>query len=336
MITNKQKFSLVYFITNSFFLASGYSLIFKTSINDSWLSMIIGIIIGTGIVFLFNFFGFNKKQKYFLNERFNVIEKFIFLIFLFFIVLINMTVTRIFATSFFLTKTPGIIISIPFLCLCFRASKKGLNTIAKISEILLPISIIFILLSMLAVLKDGSITSFLPIYINSSSKIFLSSVYFAVLTSIPQLLLFDIKIDLKKHIKYYIITTIITLFIGSVIIYTLGPKLITIFRFPEYMVLKQLKLFNFIEKIENLIGLLWFFDLFISTSISIYNMNKINNNNKYITWILLISIIFSVEYITKKYIYANILYKNIPWVLLVTGVLFFIVIFIKKRKLKKN
>lgn len=298
--------------------------------------MILGIIIGICIVMLFNLLGFNKKRKYFLNGKFNIIEKFITLLFLFFILLINITVTRIFATSFFLTKTPGMIITIPFLYLCYKASKKGINTIARISEILLPVSVILILLSMFAVLKDGTINSFLPIYSNKSSNIFLSSLYFAILTSIPQLLIFDIKIDIKKHIKYYIITTLITLFIGSVTIFTLGSKLITMYRFPEYMVLKQIKLFNFIEKIENLIGLLWFFDLFISSSISIYNIDKLNKDNKYLTWILLIFIIYVTEYITKKYIYANILYKNIPWVLLVTGLLFFIIILIKKINIKKR
>lgn len=336
MITNRQKFSLVYFITNSFFVASGYSLIFKTSINDSWISMIIGCILGIIIVYIINRLGFNEKRKYFLNEKWTLIAKTLALTFFSFIILINMTVMRIFATSFFLTKTPGLIITVPFLYLSYKAAKCGINTISKMAEILLPISIILTLLSMIAVLKDGSISSFLPIFSNKTSHIILSSIYFAILTSIPQLLLFDIKIDYKKHIKYYIITGLITICMGSVIIFTLGPKLITMFRFPEYMVLKQIKLFNFIEKIENLIGLLWFLDLFISTSISIYGINKLNKNNKYITGFILILILYVVEYITKKYIYANVLYKNVPWVLLVSGFIFFIIIFNKKRKITKE
>jgi len=336
MITNRQKFSLIYFITNSFFLASGYSLIFKISKNDSWISMIIGIIIGLTLVNIFNHFGFNEKRKYFLNEKKNILEKIISLLFFSFIIFVNITVTRIFATSFFLTKTPGIIITIPFMYLSIKAAKNGINTISKISEILLPISIMFIILSMLAVCKDGSLQAFLPILITSKKKIILSSIYFAILTSIPQLLLFDIKIEKKKHSLYYLITSLITLFVGAVIIFTMGSKLISIFRFPEYMVLKQIKLFNFIEKIENLIGLMWFFDLFISTSISIYNMNKVNSEKNYISYILLGSIIYFTEYITKKYTFANFLYQNIPWFLLITGLLFFILIFIKKRRIKKG
>ena len=323
MITNKQKFSLIYFITNSFFLASGYSLIFKVSGKDSWLSMILGTLIGTFFIYLMNKYIFNKNSN-------NILTKLITYSFHLFIIFVNILVVRIFATSFFLTKTPGIVITLPFISLAFMCSKKGINTIVKMSELLLPISLFFITISMLAVLKDGSINSFLPLLTVPKSKIFISSLYYGIFTAIPHLMLYNINIDEKIHIKSYIYSSLISIFIGVIIISTLGPYLIKVFRFPEYMVLKQIKLFNFIEKIENLIGLVWFFDLFMSSSVCFYNLNKVINKN-FIIAIIIASIVCFVEFVSKNYEYANYIYKHLPILLFIIGFIFFIIFYRNKK-----
>lgn len=335
MITNKQKFSLIYFVLNSFFLSSGYSLIFKVAGKDAWLSMIIGSMIGVLIILIFNTLSFNKKRKYILNSKINVINKSIMIIFFTFVLFMNLLIARVFATSFFLTKTPGIIITIPFALLAFKNAKKGINSISKIAEILVHVSIVLTILAILAVYKDGSFASFYPLLTTGKSKIILASIYYAIFTTIPQLLLFDIKIDLKKHVQFYIIASIINFLIGIFTIFTLGPYLIKVFRFPEYMVLKQLKLFNFIEKIENLIGLIWFFDLFISSSISIYSIDKLTKSNT-INVLILSAVILLIEFVTANYEYVTMIYKNLHIMLSVIGILFFLVIFKLARKNKKS
>lgn len=335
MITNKQKFSLIYFVLNSFFLSSGYSLIFKITGKDSWISMIIGSLIGILIISIFNTLSFNKKKKYILNSKIKVINKSIMIIFFTFILFMNLLIARVFATSFFLTKTPGVIITIPFILLAFKNAKKGLNSIAKIAEILVHISILLTILAILAVYKDGSFASFYPVLTTAKSKIIIASIYYAIFTTIPQLLLFDIKIDLKKHIQFYILASIINILIGFFTIFTLGPYLIKVFRFPEYMVLKQLKIFNFVEKIENLIGLIWFFDLFISASISIYSIDKLTKSNT-INFLIMGIVIFLIEFVTTNYEFVTMIYKNLHLMLTVIGILFFIVIFKELRKNKKS
>ena len=335
MISKREKYSLVYFLSNSFFLASGYSIIFKLSGKDSWISMIIGSIIGSLIIYIFNKLSFNKKNNYILNEKINVFKKGLMSVFFIFILFINVLIVRIFATSFFLNKTPGIFITIPFITLSYLASKKGLSTISKMSEILMPISLTVIFITMIAVIKDGTLNSFIPLLTTSKIKILLSSLYFAIFTSIPQLLLFDIKIDEKNHIKYYFVSSIITALIGIEIIYILGPYLIKVFRFPEYMVLKQIKLFNFIEKIENLIGLIWFFNLFICSSICLYNLDKLHNDYKLKNYLILAFIICLIEIVSNNYEYAIYIYKHLPIILFTIGFIFFLTIYKVTRKIKK-
>lgn len=332
-MTKLQKISLIYFITGSFFLASGYSLLFNISSYDSWISMIFGTIVGLFVILIVNKLGFNKIKSYFLNKKLNNLSKIIFCTFFFFILFINVVVLRVFTTSFYLTKTPGWFIVIPYLVLCLYNSKKGIKSIAKEAQILMPISFIIIIFNMLGVSKDGSIDYFLPVFTTPFIKIIIGSIYFAILTTIPQLLLFDIKIKKDEHIKGYMFITSVLIFIGTIIIFVLGPSLIKIYRFPEYMVLKQLKLFNFVEKIENLVGMIWFFDLFISSSVCLYNIDKTVKNNK-IFYFITIALIFMGEISAKHYEIIMFIYNYIPHILFILGFIFLMnLIYLKRKKI---
>ena len=331
-MTDKQKISLIYFVTGSLFLASGYSLIFKTSHKDAWIAMVIGFILGSIITYFINKYIYIKKENYDKNKL-NII----LIIFYLCIFLINIIILRVFTTSFYLTKTPGLFITIPFVFLVIYNIKKGLNVISREAEILLPISFIVILFNLVAVCKNGSISNFIPIYTTSFSKLLLSTFYYAIFTITPQLLLYNLNIDMKTHLKGFFFINMVIIFIGIVIIFVLGPNLISVYRFPEYMILKELKLFNFIEKIENLVSLIWFFDIFIITSLCLYNVNDIlekNNKNK-LLYIFIIITLFISEYMAKYYKYVMYLYKYMPYILLIISIIFILSILIKKKKQQK-
>ena len=198
----------------------------------------------------------------------------------------------------------------------------------------MPISLAIIIITILSVIKDGDINYFLPLITTKKYSLIKSSFYFSIFTVIPNSLLFDIKIDLKNHLKSYVISSLVSLFIGIFIIYVLGPYLIKVFRFPEYMVLKQIKVFNFIEKIENLVGLIWIFNLFISASISLYNVNKIIKNNKFMIFFVVL-VPFLVEFISSNYNYAISIYKNLPLLLFIIGSLFLFSLYRIMKKIKK-
>jgi spore germination protein KB len=141
---------------------------------------------------------------------------------------------------------------------------------------------------------------------------------------------------MKTHLKGFFFINMVIIFIGIVIIFVLGPNLISVYRFPEYMILKELKLFNFIEKIENLVSLIWFFDIFIITSLCLYNVNDIlekNNKNK-LLYIFIIITLFISEYMAKYYKYVMYLYKYMPYILLIISIIFILSILIKKKNSK--
>ena len=64
----------------------------------------------------------------------------------------------------------------------------------------------------------------------------------------------------KNMLKVFILSNIVTIAIISGTILTLGIEYIEIFRFPEYIALKQFSLFNILERVENILAMQYFFN----------------------------------------------------------------------------
>ena len=54
----------------------------------------------------------------------------------------------------------------------------------------------------------------------------------------------------------------------------LGEYLANLFEFPEYMLLKKVKLFGFLERIENVVSVKWIITSYIYLTIIIYNIGS--------------------------------------------------------------
>lgn len=309
-------FSLIYFITGIFLYGSGFSIIFKLCKNDSWIAILIGGTISCIVLPIY---------KKILNKN----NKFIKLINVLFILLINMIILRIFTTSFYLTKTPGLYITIPFIILCIYNVSKKIDTLTKETTILFFVSFFVILLNLIASTKTGSISFFFPINLVKKVNLLKGIIFYIIYTLSPFILLSNIKIDDKNYIKSFIFTNIFMIFISLIIIFVLGPNLISIYRFPEYMIFKEINLFGFIENVENLVGLIYFLNLFVTSSLCVYNIKSIVNK-KYIFIILIAFIILLTELISDKYKCSFFIYKNLPIILLIFIVINIFIYILKK------
>ena len=118
----------------------------------------------------------------------------------------------------------------------------------------------------------------------------------------------------------------------------LGEALLNIFRFPEYMVLKQIKLFQFIEKMENVLSIIWIFDLFITISMGVYSVkelvpekkNKITTIGILAVMMYVINRVFVFDYVNELRIYYILPYVALGVPLVIIGLLY-ILLSIKKK-----
>ena len=289
--------------------------------NDSWISIIISYIIGI-IPLLLTLYISNYKQNLNLYEKNrylcgnllgNIINIYISLI-LFIAALILLNNIIDFITTQFLYRTPIILTATIFIALIIYCSTKEINVIAHVSIILMLINLLIFIITGFSLINEIKLDNLLPILTSNTSKLILSAFKLTCINILPIIIISIIpkeKITNKeKYNKWiiisYLIGGIISLITTIITISVLGIHLTKIFEYPEYMVLKKVKLFGFLERTENIISIKWITETYIYLTLIIYSLSKcitIKNKN---TFNILNIIIGILLIITTRYLFNNI------------------------------
>lgn len=321
--------SIVYFLTRSLFLGFGISLTFNKCGKDSYIAAILGMFLGLGITYLYSYIIKKKKHQtlediFKKNKIVGIISKILLLLVSIIILIYVLVIYKIFVVSFLLINTPEIYILVPIILLALYCAFKDLKVINRVSSCLLPISILLILFSILSLVGYFETINFEPILTVKPMNFMKSMLTFAGISAFPNILTLHFNEDIKGYHKMYLLACITLIIVLISINGVFGENLVKIFRFPEYMVLKQLKIFNFIEKVENILSISWAFDLFITIVMSIYSIKELvpKKKNKYTT----IAIVLIILYIISKVFASN--YVNELRIYYILPVIAFIIPFI--------
>ena len=301
-MTKTKTTTLSYFLGRTFFLGFGFSVLFKLLNKDTWIVAILGSILGFLLLLFFERF----KEKHPINS---VVKKGLFLLYNFFIFSQILFIFETFCSSFYLIKSPIFYIILPIPFVIYKITKNGFSTIAKVAEVLLPISLFIYVLVIFGLFKDMNLDYFQPVLTANPQDIAIGTIYFALYSTAPFFLLWNVNTD-KKLAKSYFLSMVSVFFVSIFITGILGPNLSQIYRFPEYMTMKKIKLFNFIEKVENIVSITWLFSLFITLSVTGWNMKELlpqkKNNILYIGVLILlcfISLYTGTHYQKELWIY---------------------------------
>lgn len=343
MISKKQRFSICYFMTRALFLGMGISLATNITNQDTWISCILGTLLGYIIIYV-NHQILKKKKDKTLKEVLKDMKwigwiiRVFFILLAFVIILQNLVLLEIFTTSFFLIKTPPIMISLTIMAMVIYLSFQGIKVIGRVSECLFPISLIINSIGILALAPTIQIENFLPILTSSTFQILKSSFIIAIIGATPYVLFTQTTDDGWKMPLGYGFGMVSILTVVILVIGVLGIHLVNIYRFPEYMVLKTISLFEFIEKVENFICVVWIFDMFILLSMAATFLKDLLPKKKNTVWFLAImigtmllsSFVFNLKYYLDLIIFY--IYYIIVGVLFVlTSVPVFLHLLRKKR-----
>ena len=320
---------LTYFLANSLFLGEGLSLILSTSGKDSWLSAILGVLLGIGIIYIFNKMNPTKKD--------NIITKIVYFIYLLFLTFILLVTLSTFLYSYFLPNTPVLIICIPFIFLATYLNSKSIKNIYYVALPLIGLSIFIILLKSVMLIDEMDFSNFTPILTVSTTNIFKSAFLFAIISTAPSFLLAHEDITFKESLKYYLISSILNILVIITITSVLGSML-NIFSYPEYSVLRKIKILSFIENIENFIAITWLFDIFITLSLIGLKFKETLNTKKRIIPFIICSIIMLIIsfVITNNYYLSMYLYNIFPYILSILVILLIILYLLENIILQSN
>ncbi len=277
---------LAYFVSKSSIFGLFY-ILFKYSGKDAYIGVILGTIISISIIYLFT-----KLKKYSNSTIFKIISTLlsIFLITIYLIIISN------FINTFYLTKTPSLIITSSFILLSLYLCNKGKDTLINISNLLFYFSIVIVAIFSLLLIKYINISNLYPLFSYNPSNIIKTSIIYSLISSIPIIMVINNYKDNKYIYKHYIIASLVNLSIIVSIILCNNNSLLNIYRFPEYITLKQIRYLDFIENIENISSFGWYCEIFITISLILFNIKEIlpkKNNNLYliITSIIIIILV---------------------------------------------
>jgi hypothetical protein len=305
----KRDFNILnYFNMRALFIGIGISRIISTSHELSWISIIIGTLLG---LIILKYINISIK-----NNIINVIISCIFII-ISLVIIINMISTM------YLTHMMKLVIGIPIILLVIYILSKKELVIYRISSILFFILLFFFIISIIILLPNIELSNLM--YTNTSIKdVIISSIYYAILSTVPTFITRKdntYNIDIRKT---YIFSSISLLLLIFIIYLIIGPDLANIIRYPEYIALKSIHISEVLTNIENMFSLVWLIDLLMFIISSANRIKDIVNNNTILN-IILIGLLIIVSIINKYYQLVLAIYLYILPILLVSLFLLFII-----------
>lgn len=300
----------IYFLSHYLFLGGGFATICKIAGKDAYIGAIVGFFLGISIIYLIYKLSKLEKNTY--------IFKTIFIIFIIINIFILLLFLASFLYSYFLFFTPSIFTLLPLLLLALYINKKGDKTILNVSFLLLFISLFIVLSKNILLIKEYDISNILPIFTTSSSNIIKVSLIYALLSTSPIFILINDNLEFKSMLKFYTLANTTNILILLSMSFILGNT-ICIYSFPEYTILRRIKVSSFLENIENFMCVNWFFDSFITLSLFINKLKITTSKKYYIPSIIILVIILLIVSIFFASNYKNIMYvyNYFPYVLLV-------------------
>ena len=312
----------IFFLTRSLFFGLGISLLCKYTNKDTYIGAIIGTLLGLIIILCYRYIIQNKKNKS-LNEILNqnkiigLIVRILFLAASIIILIYTLLTYKTFISSFLLATTPVFMILIPWLILLIYCAWGGIPMINKLATSLFPFSIILSILSIFSIFGNFDYYNFLPILTTKPTSLFMSIIAFAGISTFPGILTLHLESNIKNYVKFYLLSAILVIITIICVNGIFGEVLVNIFRFPEYMILKQVILLDFIQKIENILSIAWAFDLFITSAFAIYSIKTLvpakKNNFSTLIIIAIIAILID-KFFDFNYIYELFAYYALPYI----------------------
>ena len=348
--------TLNYFITRAFLTGYLFNALLLLIKQDSWMVPLVGIIIGIIfillVVYILNYkpkLNFAEKLISLFNKPIGSILTIIFCLFCFFMCILTYLNLNNFIHGQFLSKTPTLAIAIVCMIAIYYVLTKGLNTIAKTGNILFYIAMILFFISFLGLLPFMEIENLKP-FLNSKPTNYLEALNcFYSFNVVPILFLTILPKDkinnpkLKKTLTLSFLLSAFTMFIVMFsTIASFGYELTSLYKYPEFHVLKNISLMGLEARIESILIIQCIFDFFMFVVLTIYfianSIKSITNVKSENTLYALLSILVVV--ITNSFSKYNVFLDDfaLKYVQMPVSIfsIIFVLIIVIKIKFSKN
>ncbi|MRG87118.1 GerAB/ArcD/ProY family transporter [Salinibacillus xinjiangensis] len=254
---------------------------------NAWITMVIAMLIGIGIVFMLNcVISIDWKKNLFeLSEHIlgKWVGKAVSVLFLTYILLLTATNLRQigeFITTQVTVETPIQFVMFIFMMTSLIGVRLGLEVIGRTSEIFFPYAFTSLILLLILVAPEADFRNVQPVLQEDIGGTFLAVIptlttpyleLFIFLAIFPYVHRF--KPAKKAFYIGVIIGSVILTLITLMCLAVLGPDFTARQIFPSYILGKKISLANFLERIEILVAIAWFFTIFFKITLNFYVLN---------------------------------------------------------------
>lgn len=349
--------SMMSMILVASFLGIGMFSVIKAAGVDAYISIIIAAI--AGIFILLSFFVIHdyepelnvaEKFKSVFGKPIGTIFNYLCLTIILLMGISAMFNLTTFITSQFLKATPPFLIGFCFVFLVIWVNIKGIETLSRTCLVLFTLCVILFVISIIGLFPEFDASNLKPCLEYGFKRPVIGAVFNLLLNLMPVYLLLIVpknnlvkKENCRKYMWiFYSLSVLIKFILVVITLGVLGVHLASIYQYPEYMVLKRIKIFSFIDRIENVITIQWLFGLFFNISFVVYYIThsiKPAHKSKLLPMIITILIFLGSIYFFKNNTEFNdFTYNKVPYmrtILLLIYILLFVGILIKKKFNKK-
>lgn len=249
----------VFFYSRFLFWGFGISLILNIVGTGFWISELLGAVISFAILY------FVKKP--YNAAWFKNLSGFTFA-FLATIIIANLGGTM------YLKETPNWILSLVPLITGFIVSKSSLKPFWKTISLMFIFSLFMFFSSTAILVSNVKMENLLPASYDVRAVLEGTAIF--VLTSVtPVLCLNDFK-DKKSLLLNHVTSTVTVLVMSFLIVSVLGSQEAMLYRYPEFVLLKRIKIYEFFSNVENLFVIMIVTDFVTTIACGFRNM-KLKN-----------------------------------------------------------
>ena len=346
-ISTKEIFTFCFCLATFLFPGFGDDIILEYTKSSSFLASFLGFIIGFIPVFMLifmskklknqNIFEFNKERFKSLGSIIN----FLLVICVLLIYFISSWILVNFVISQFLTRNSYFFLAIVMFSIIVLAVIKGKEVMGRSNIILLMIFFATMIFCFVLLVPQVEIENLKPFFYAKPIDFVESSLTYFLLSAVPMLLVLAIRrsdiVDLKKYKKNVILSYVLAgvLLVGFMflVLGIFGIDVAYVLAYPEYTVFKKIELFGFVERVENIIAVMFFISFFGGFSFMLLfvkewfkNTFKSKSDKCPNTFIFIVAIVVPILAIFFfKNVHNHLIYMNFPYILVILFFLFLIV-----------
>lgn len=320
-ITSLEYNTLLWFLTRATFIEITAEILLNSAHQDSWISILIAIIIGIIPFSLYSYLKnkFPDKNIIQINKeklgKFGTFLNLILIAATFIFAICSYWIIVHFIDSQYLYRTPTTIIIIILILPVIYTITKNFHVFSKVSLIMFYISLIFIIIILSGLIGNVNVDNIKPILNNNPNNILYGSFCFIGFNIMP---LFLLNIIPKNNIKnyspkksfiFYLISGLSLLNVMFLTISIFGIHLSELYNYPSFHLLKRVSVLDIIDRVESILSLEWFLALFVQIMMSlffikealkeIFQIKEKTNNTIMIIVCLIITILTSIIFTTK-------------------------------------